>query len=237
MADPHTTSEDRFVALGLQILIWAQRNTRGLVLGIGAAAILVFAVRYYVNFKQRVREAAATEMINLRYQLQTGTPDQVIERLRAYQLQFSGTSYAREALVLLAHSLLLGNRAAEAIEPARQAMDDLGDDILSLRAAFLAAAAYEEVGDTTAAIDVYREIGRRTDLRVQKSRALEAAARLLGARGDAAAAAAIYDELAEMTPEAAPARPYYEMRAAEYRARASGAPASQTAAEGVAEGG
>lgn len=236
MADPHA-SEDRFVALVLQIVTWAQRNTRGLVLGIGAAAILVFAVKYYVDFKQRVHVAAATEMLNLRYQLQTGTPDQVIEQLRAYLLQFGGTSYAREARVLLAHSLLLSNRAAEAIEPARQAMDDLGDDVLSLRAAFLAAAAYEEVGDTTAAIDVYREIGRRTDFRVQKSRALEAAARLLSARGDAAEAAAIYDGLAEITPEAAPARPYYEMRAAEYRARASGAPASQTVAEGVAEGG
>jgi predicted negative regulator of RcsB-dependent stress response len=219
MADPHHSSEDRFVGYILQIANWAQRNTRALILALGAAAILVFAVKYYVDYKQRVRDLAATEMRNLRGMLEASQPDQVVQQLRAYIVQFDGTSYAREARVLLAHSLLLTNRAAEAIEPARQAIDALGRDVLSTRAAFLLAAAYEETGDTTAAVDVYRQIAGRVQLRVQKSRALEGAARLLSARGDVLQAAAIYDELAELTPEEAPARAFYEMRAAEMRAR------------------
>jgi len=241
MPEPHAAGEDRFVVVLLQLLAWAQRNTRALVLGVGAAAIIVFAVKYYVDYRYQVREAAATQMVGLRFQLSSGNSAESIEQLRAFLMQFSGTPYAREARVLLAHSLLLSNRAAEAIEPARQAMDDLGGDILSTRAAFLAAAAYEEVGDTSAAIDVYREIARSVDMRVQQSRALEAAARLLDARGDAAAAATVYEELAEMTPEDAPARPFYEMRAAELRARTESTRASGqelgTQEEAVAEGG
>jgi len=216
---PQTTGEDRFVVVLLQLLGWAQRNTRALVLSVGAAAIVIFAVRYYVDYRYQVREAAATQMVGLRFQLSSGSAVESIEHLRAFLVQFSGTHYAREARVLLAHSLLLSNRAAEAIDPASQAMNDLGADFLSMRAAFLAAAAYEEVGDTSAAIDVYREIAQKVGMRVQQSRALEAAGRLLDARGDAAAAATVYEQLAEMTPEDAPARPFYEMRAAELRAR------------------
>ncbi len=232
-----TSGEDRFVAGILQIVGWAQRNTRALVLTIIAAAIVIFAVKYYLDFKTRVRQAAATEMVNLRFQLQSGTTDQIVEQLRTYLIQFDGTSYAHEARVLLAHTLLQANRAAEAIEPARQSMKDLGEDILSLRAAFLAAAAYEEVGDTSSAIGVYRQIAQETDMRVQRARALEAMALLMAASGDAARAASIYDELAESAPEDSRARPFYEMRAAEYRARSSGAMARQVSGEGVSEGG
>jgi tetratricopeptide (TPR) repeat protein len=189
-----------------------------------------------MDYKTKVRVAAATEMVNLRCHLQSGTTDQVVEQLRAYLIQFNGTTYAQEARVLLAHTLLQANRAAEAIEPARQAMDNLGDDILSLRAAFLAAAAYEEVGDTAGAIGAYRRIEQETDLRVQRARALEAMGLLMAASGDWAGAASVYDELVESSPEESPARPFYEMRAAEYRARASGALAIQPSAEGT-EGG
>jgi len=232
-----SSSEDRFVAGTFQLLAWGQRNARALVLTIMAAAIVIFAVRYYLDFKTKVRQAAATEMVNLRFQLQAGTTDQVVEQLRGYLIQFNGTTYAQEAQVLLAHTLLQAARAAEAIEPARQAMDNLGDDILSLRAAFLAAAAYEEVGDTTGAIGIYRQIEQATDMRVQRARALEAMGLLMAASGDAAGAASVYDELVKSAPEDSPARPFYEMRAAEYRARASGALASQPAGEEVAEGG
>jgi len=230
-----TSGEDRFVAGTLQLLAWAQRNTRALVLAVMAAAIVIFAVKYYLDYKTRVRQAAATEMVNIRFQLQSGTTDQAVEQLRAYLIQFSGTEYAQQAQVLLAHTLLQANRAAEAIEPARQAMGNLGDGILSLRAAFLAAAAYEEVGDTAAAIGVYRQIERGTDLRVQRSRALETIGELMAASGDAAGAASVYEELVEFAPENSPARPFYEMRAAEQRARAAGALATQARGEGVLE--
>jgi predicted negative regulator of RcsB-dependent stress response len=237
MADPHLTSEDRFVSYILQFANWAQRNTRALILGLAAAAIVIFAVKYYIDYKQRVRDVAATELRNIRMVLEAGQPDQVIEQLRTYIVQFDGTTYAREARVLLAHSLLLGNRAAEAIDPARQAVDALGDDLLSLRAGFLLAAAYEEVADTGSAIAVYQQIGRDVDMRVQRTRALEAAARLLDARGDYPNAVAIYERLAELTPEEAPAQAFYLMRAAEMRAKLAGPTAVTISGESGTESG
>ena len=53
----------------------------------------------------------------------------------------------------------------------------------------------------------------------ERTRALEAAARLQAARGNLGRALAIYEQLKEMTPADAPARAFYEMRAAELRAR------------------
>ncbi len=227
MPEPQHVGEDRFIAAILQIANWAQKNTRGLVLAIGAAAILIFAVKYYWDYRERVRDAATTELRTIRTQLQTGNPDQVVDQLRNFLVQFGEAPNAREARVLLAQSLLLVNRAGEAIEPARQAMGGLGDDILSLRAAFLLGAAYEETGDTAAAIGVYERIGQSVDYRVQRTRGLEAAARLLAAQGNLARALGIYEQLTEMTPPDAPARSFYEMRAAEMRAQgAAGLPES-----------
>lgn len=219
MPQPQHVGEDRFVAAILQLAAWAQKNSRALILALGAAAILIFGVKYFMDYRQRVREAATAELRNIRTQLQSGNPDQVVDQLRNFIIQFGDAPNAREARVLLAQSLLQVNRASEAIEPARRAMEGLGDDVLATRAAFLLCAAYEETGDTTAAIATYEDIGRSVDYRVQRTRALEAAARLNAARGDPARAVAIYEQLREMTPPEAPARAFYEMRAAELRAR------------------
>lgn len=220
MAQKGMSGEDRFVATSLRLLEWARRNTRALVIGAIAVAILVFGVRYYVDYQATVRETASAEIRSIRYELQVGNADQIVERLRTFLAQFGGTRYAREARVLLAHSLLLQNRASEAIEPARVAASEIGADPLSTRAGFLLAAAFEEVGDTGSAIRTYEEIGRKAEPRVQVSRALEGVARLRRAQGDLAGAAGTYERLAELTPETAPAHAFYVMRAAELRAEA-----------------
>jgi tetratricopeptide (TPR) repeat protein len=220
MPQPQPTGEDRFVQTTLELAAWAQRNTRALVLGIAAVAILGFSVKYYIDYKHSIEEAASSELRAIRFETQSGDPVQAIDRLRAFIAQYEGSSYAREGRVLLAYALLLENRAAEAIEPARQAITDLDDDILSMRAAFLEAAAYEEIGDTASAIRVYEDIGRRVETRIERSRSLQSAARLKAASGDHAGAAALYDQLVEFTPDDAPAHSFYLMRAAEMRAQA-----------------
>ncbi len=213
----HTTGEDRFVASTMQLLGWAQRHTRALVLGIGVVAILVFGVRYYFDYQHQLRQAASTEMRALRAQFQVSSADQLADRISAYLIQYGNSPYAHEARVLLAETLLQANRAAEAIEPARRATVDISDDVLSMRAAFLLAAAHEEVGDTASAIGAYEEIGSSARSRVAKSRGLEGAARLYAARGQRDEAVRLYEQLVELTPEDAPARALYEMRLTELR--------------------
>ena len=215
------SGEDRFVAGTLYLLTWAQRNSRALVLGTVAVAILFGGVLYYVDFQRRVREAASTEIRAIRFQLEVGSTTDIVERIRTFLVQYDGTAYAREARMLLAHSLLLQNRAAEAIEPARQASEGaIGDDLVATRAAFLLAAAYEEVADTASAIRVYEEIGRAGRLTLERRRGMEGAARLKAESGDAAGAAALYDRLTELVPQDDPSRSLYEMRAAELRTAA-----------------
>jgi predicted negative regulator of RcsB-dependent stress response len=227
MAQQHY-EEDRFVGGILQLAQWAQKNTRSLVFGLIAGAIVVFGLRYYFDYQKQVDELASSELRGIRLQLQTGDASSVVEGLRAFLAQYDASGYAREARVLLAHSLLLQNRAAEAVEPARAAADDIGGELLSTRAGFLLADAYEEIGDTALAISVYDEIGRREANRLQRTRALEARARLLSVSGDRAGAAAAYEELVELTPEDAPVRVYYQLLAAEMRAQplAAATPAS-----------
>lgn len=218
MADRRMSGEDQFVTTVVRLGEWARRNVRALVIGGAALAIVVLGVRYYLSYQQQVRETASAELRAVRVQLETGTTAEAVERLRNFLVQFEGTEYASEARVLLAYSLLLGNRPQEAIEVARTPAMELGEDPVANRAAFLLASAYEEVGDTALAISVYEEIGTKVEARVQKTRALEAAARLQASSGNHEAAAQLYDRLAQMTPETAPARSFYEMRAAEMRA-------------------
>jgi predicted negative regulator of RcsB-dependent stress response len=217
MAQSHPSGEDQFVTTTLQILAWAQKNTRALILGAGTLAIAIFAVKYYLDYQNTVQEAASSEIRTIRFQMQSGSSDQSIERLRTFMITYDGTVYAQEARILLAQSLLESGRTGEAIEPASQAISDLKDDVLSGRAAFLLAAAYEEVADTNSAIQTYERIGNDVQQRVQRSRALQAAARLREGSGDYAGAAAIYAQLLEFTPEDVPAHAFYRMRITEMR--------------------
>lgn len=218
MAERKMSSEDQFITTVVRLAEWARRNGRALVIGGAALAIVVFGVRYYVNYQSQVRETASAELRAIRGQLRMGTANEVVERLRSFLVQFEGTEYAAEARVLLAHSLLLSNRPGEAIEAARPTASNLGSDHMANRAAFLLAAAYEEAGDTASALSVYAQLGDALEQRVQKSRALEAVARLEAARSNRAVAARTYERLVELTPESAPAHAFYEMRAAEMRA-------------------
>lgn len=235
MAEQQYTQEDKFVASVLQFSNWAQRNTRTLVVAIFALMIAVFGVRYYFSYQTQLREAASAELRTIRYELQAGQTTAVVDRLRAFLVQFEDTPYSREARVLLARSLLLENRAVEAIDPARRAADRVGRNPLSDRAAFLLAAAYEEVGETAQAIAVYEDIGRRASHRADRNRGLDGAARLRAASGDLAGAAALYDEILATMPEDVPARAYYQLRAAEANAQSlvtSQAPSEATSSEG-----
>lgn len=216
---PEATADDKFVTTTLSILAWAQKNTRALVLGGLAVALLVFGVLYYTDYRRRVRDVASSEIRAIRFELAQGTDiEGTVEQLLSFLARLEGSPYNTEARLLLANALLRANRAAEAVGPALEASTALGKDPLATRAAFLLAAAYEEVADTAAAIDTYEEIGDKARARLDKQRGYEGAARLRAATGELAEAALLYDRLVELIPEENPRRGLYEMRAAELRA-------------------
>lgn len=212
---PQPTADDKFVASSLQFLAWARENTRALVLGIGAVLVLAAGVYYYLDYRGRVEEAASTQIQTIRFDLGVGNVSQTVESLRTYIARFGSTRYGTEARVMLAHALLLENRAGEAIAPAQEAAAKLGSDPLAARAAFLMAAAYEQVSDTAAAIQVYEQIGDKASLLPERVRGYDGAAELLAAQGQKARAVELYRKIIELTPEDSPRRAFYEMQAAE----------------------
>ncbi len=214
------TADDKFVATSLQFLAWARNNTRALILGIAAIGLFAAGILYYLDYRQDVQDFASTNLQNLRFELNSGNTSQTIESLRIYIARFGSTRYGTEARVLLAHSLLLQNRAGEAIGPASEAAKNFGSDPLGVRAAFLLAAAQEQVGDTPAAIDVYVRIGNEARLTPERIRGYDAAAQLYAAGGDGARAAQVYGEILALLPEDSPGRAFYEMQAADVSAEA-----------------
>lgn len=214
------SSEDTFVAGILRLVGWAQKHIRALILAVVALIIVVGGVIYYVDYRTRVTEVASSEIRALRAQLRSeGAGEAVIQGLRSFIAQFGDTPYGMEARVLLAEELLRQGRATEALNPATTAAEGIGGDPLATRAAFLVAAAHEELGDTAAAIDVYERIGRQARLDGEKIRGLEGAARLYTAAGDLQRAIAVYDRLLELVPEDDPQHAFYVQRRAELRAR------------------
>ncbi len=223
-----TSEEDQFIAWILTILNWARNNTRALIMGIVAVGLLAGGVLYYQDYQNRLREAASTEIRALRAEFEAGNDGNVVSRARSFIGQFSGTPYADEAQVLLANALLRQGQAAQAIEPARQAAQELGNDPLGTRASLLLAAAYEEVADTAMAISVYEQVGETARLELERRRGLEGAARLRAARGDYAGAVELYERLLDLAPEGSVQRSRYEMRLAEVRQEAEDRPESGT---------
>lgn len=213
------SSEDAFIAATLRLAHWAQQNSRALILGGIALAILTGGVIYYLDYRERVTEVASTEIRSLRNQLRSGGGEQVVQGLRSFIGQFGDTPYGTEARVLLAEELLQQGRAPEALEPARAAARRLGSDPLGTRAAFLLAAAHEEAGDTSSAIQVYERIGREARLKAERARGLEGAARLYAASDQLTEAIESYERLVERLPEDDPQRALYEQRRAELESR------------------
>lgn len=216
---PDSSADDKFVITSLRLLGWARENTRALVLALVAVGILAAGVVYYIDYRNRVEEVASTNLQNIRFELSSGNTSQTIESLRNYIGRFGSTSYGNEARILLAHSLLLENRPDEALEVAREASQDMGNDPLATRAGFLMGAAYEQIGDTASAVQVYEQLGRVAELSPEKIRAFETAAILEAARGNSQQAVALYERILSLIPEDSPQRAFYEMKAAEAAAR------------------
>lgn len=216
-----STSEDALTERLLQIVLWVKNNLR-LVIG-GAAVILiaVLATVYSVNMRQARRAEASLRLNEVRQTVLSGNHALSIRDLEAYIARFSGTTSAEEARLLLAHVSLEDAQPATAIEVLGPLARKVGTP-LGIPAAFLLGAAYEQNGDAAAAGKTYLRIVEEAPMEYQRREALEHAARIRVAEGDAASAVDLYRRLVGMTPENSPERSFAEMRLAEVSARAQG---------------
>ena len=209
--------EDAFVATTLEVSQWAQRNRPIVTLGVVVLGLGIAAFVYYGRYKDTLDSNAANQLEQLQMRMGAGDPAEVQADLRLYVERFSGTPFADEARVALAHvSTALGEYEAAA-EVLRPLAGDV-EDPLGAQAAAMLAAISEDIGDLRVAEELYERLADRARLGFQVREALSSAARLRREQGDAAGALSLYDRLLDDMGEEDPDRGVVEMRRAEVAA-------------------
>lgn len=215
------TSDDAVTERLLQFFVWAKKNTR--IIG-GALAVIVVAV-LATTYSVKMREARHAESMRrlneVRQTAYSGNYALALRDLETFISQFSGTSAADEARILMAQVSLEEGQPEQALEAVAPLARKLNAP-LGASAAMLMATAHEVNGNGAEAIATYLRIADGAPLSYQRREAIELAARLSEEIGDHTQAIELYQRLVEQTEENSPERGLAEMRLAEARARASG---------------
>lgn len=213
------SSDDALTEKLLQVVLWAKRNLRLLAIAAVVIVVATLATFYSLNVRE-ARRAEATQQLNaVRQTALSGNHALALRDLEAFIARFSGTTSADEARILMAQVSLESGEAAKAIE-VLQPLARKADTPLGAPAAFLLAAAYEQNNNAGEATATYLRIADQAPLGYQRREALEQAARIREAEGDAANAVELYQRLVGETQEHTPERSIAELRLAEARARA-----------------
>src|SRR5690606_29297440 len=159
---------------------------------------VAFAVMRSTRASDRAR--ADLEINTLRQTAQAGNPAVAIRDIQAFLASYGSTPAAEEARLLLAQSYLEANQPQQAVDALRASAADVVEP-LGVQAAFLMGAAYEAMNDYDGAERVYLRVADGAPFDFQRVQALEHAARVRIERGNATAAAELYDRLIAMLPE------------------------------------
>ena len=206
--------DDVVVARAIEASSWARRNSRAIIIGLIVLAIAVAAVLYYVSYRRGLQDRAAAELIEIRRVASSGDVTNAVLQLDGFLGRFDGTPASNEARLLLGQLQLAQGNAPQAIE-AVEPLTDENDPLLSASASLLLAGAQEAAGQTAQAEQTYLRVAESAEMEFQQREALEDAARIRAASGNAAGAVELYDRLIGMVEEGSPDRDVYEMRRAE----------------------
>lgn len=209
--------EDAFVATTLEVSQWAQRNRPVVTLGVVVLVLGIAAFVYYGRYRDTLHSNAANQLEQLQMRMAAGDPAELQADLGLYLERFSGTPFADEARLALAHV----NAGLGEFEAAAEVLRPLAGDVeepLGAQAAAMLAAISEDIGDLQVAEELYERLAGRARLGFQVREALSNAARLRREQGDAAGALALYDRLLGEMDEEDPDRGVVEMRRGEVAA-------------------
>jgi predicted negative regulator of RcsB-dependent stress response len=214
---PDTTGDDAFVANVLETSVWAREHGRILIVGAVAVAAVALFLFFYTSNRSAREERAISELTPLRALVQAGQTQQVVPRLEAFLSTYGGSRSALEARLLLGQQYLASGQASKALETVEPIDDDFRNPA-AVNAAFLEAAAHEAAQEPHRAEEVLMRLAEGAPYLYQQQDALDNVGRIRLARGDAAGATQIYQQLVNTTPENNPARQVWLLRLAEARA-------------------
>jgi predicted negative regulator of RcsB-dependent stress response len=213
------TPDDALTEKLLRLVLWAKRNIRILATAAVVIVLATLGTIYSANVREARRAEAAMRLNEVRQTVLSGNHALAVRDLEAFIGRFSGTTSADEARLLMAQVSLESGEAAKAIETLQPLARKL-DSPLGAPAAFLLGAAYDQSGDAAQAEATFLRLADNAPLSYQRREALEQAARITEAKGDAARAVELYQRLVSLTQENSPERSIAELRLAEARARA-----------------
>ena len=216
---PATTAgpDDVVVAKAFEASAWARENSRAILIGLVILALAVAAALYYMSYRAGLQERASRELLEVRQVAASGDVSNAVLQLDGFIDRFDGTPSANEARLLLAQLQLAQGNAPQAIE-AVEPLVDARDPLMSASAGLLVAGAHEAAGQPQEAEQAYMRVAESAEMEFQQREALEDAARIRAASGNAAGAVELYDRLIGMVPEGSPDRDVYQMRRAEITA-------------------
>jgi predicted negative regulator of RcsB-dependent stress response len=207
--------EDAFVDKTLEVVRWSKANAQILLLGAIVVVVVFAGLFYYRSYRASVREQAVAQLEQVQGIVAFGERETAKAELYQYLDRFEGTPYALEARLMLGQVLLETDAPEEAVEVLAPAVRVMDKEPLGIQAAFLMAAAYEELDRVDEAERVLLRIARAAELSFQVREALATAARLRTAAGNFAGAAQLFEEILGTLEENDPDRSYWEMRLAE----------------------
>lgn len=225
--------DDVFVAGVLETTAWAKQHSRKLIIGGIVAAVLLVSIVLFLQGRADRREQAAAQLTQVRAVALSGNTALAISELEQFLTRFGGTPAESEARLLLGRAYMQNAQPQETIEAVQPLARDVDSD-MGTNAAFLLAAAHEAAGNPEQAEQAYLRVAEDARFRFQRQDALDNAARIRLATGDAQGALEIYERLLEMTPADAAEYQIFQLRAGEVRALAAGAgPRQETRPEGT----
>jgi predicted negative regulator of RcsB-dependent stress response len=211
--------EDAFVDKTLEVVRWSKANSQILLLGAIVLVVVFAGVFYYRSYRASVQEQAVAQLEQVHSIVSFGERESAKAELYQYLERFEGTSYALEARLMLGQVLLESDESEEAVEVLAPAVRVMERDPLGIQAAFLMAAAYEELDRIEEAERLLLRVARAAELSFQVREALSTAARLREGAGNFAGATQLYEQLLDTLEEGDPNRSYWEMRLAEVSIR------------------
>lgn len=216
---PTNDPDDAFIARLLELMAWSRAHARHLIITGVILVVGITAGLYYRNHQAAVRAQAEAQLEVVRQTAASGNAALAIRDLEQFIAMFAGTRAADEARLILAQVYLEDGKPEQAFTAIEPLSSAIGTD-LGTSAAFLEAAALEASDRPDDAESLYRRIADRARYDFERIEALDAAARIRMQRGDAAAAAELYERLVQLAADNTAEQSVYELRLAEARTRA-----------------
>ena len=211
-------TEDHVTERVMEAAAWAETHRRAVLAGGIALVAVVAAAFYYQDYRGKLVERASVRLQEIQITSQSADMETIRSELRIFIDQYSSTPYADQARLALGDLELRRDSLGLAIQ-ALEPVAELGDaSPLSFTAMEMVAAAYEQGGDPDRAMRWYERLGDDAQFDYQRHSAMAEQARLHTAAGRYSAAASIYSQLMEESPEDPTGQSVYGVRLGEVRA-------------------